>query len=435
MPPARVAPAIAWSDWTNAGTRARELDCPVLLLLETHWSRASLGLAAALESAVIDATTPIGVVAVKADAERRPDLADRYGFGEWPSAAFLTPARRLFGGGAPQSPAEFLDLVGKVDEAWRTRRPEIERGQTDAPPDAFDSPEPHEPSLDEVRLLVARQDDGARAAIDWIIDTLIDPDDGGVRRRPGAAEKLLMTNADVLGLLVHAAAVFGESRHVEAARGVARFVASTLTRVDGAYKASAAGGAAGANIRGTGAPGPSIDSTLLTDANAAMVSSMVRAGAVLDEPALTEAAIAALERTVLVSYKPGDGVGHVAEDPSVRGLLTDHVRLAEALLDAHEATARIPYEMLAEELLHHCCRVMWDLPGGGLFDRADPEDPLKPFELNCRAARVLARAAAESGEPIFEDRAQATLAALQAGPRPRGAEAAALALALMARGL
>jgi uncharacterized protein YyaL (SSP411 family) len=417
MPHARVAPAIAWSDWTNAGTRARELDCPVLLLLETHWSRASLALAAALESPVTDATTPIGVIAVKADAERRPDLADRYGFGEWPSAAFLTPAGRLFAGGAPESPAELFELLGKVGEAWRTRRPEIERCQNDAAPDAVDSPEPHEPSLDEIRLLVARQDAGAHTAIDWIIDTLIDPDDGGVRRRAGAAEKLLMTNADVLDLLVQAAAAFGESRHVEAVRGVARFVTSNLTRVDGAYKASAAG-----------------DSTLLTDASAAMVSSMVGAGAVLEEPVLAEAAIAALERTVLVSYKPGDGVGHVAEDPSVRGLLTDHVRLAEALLDAHEASARIPYGMLAEELLHHCCRVMWDEPGGGFFDRADPADPLKPFELNCRAARVLARAAAQSGEPIFEDRAQATLAALQAGPRPRGAEAAALALALMGRG-
>jgi uncharacterized protein YyaL (SSP411 family) len=119
----------------------------------------------------------------------------------------------------------------------------------------------------------------------------------------------------------------------------------------------------------------------------------------------------------------------------VRGLLTDHIRLAEALLDAHDASARIPYEMLAEELLHHCCRVMWDPSGGGFFDRADPEDPLKPFELNCRAARVLARAAAESGEPHFGERARATLAALRAGPPPRGGEAAALALALAAGGI
>jgi uncharacterized protein YyaL (SSP411 family) len=421
MPHARVVPAIVWSDWTNAGTRARELDCPVLLLLETHWSRASLGLAALLESASADALAPVGAVAATIDAERRPDLADRYGFGEWPSAAFLTPARHMFGGGAPGSPAEFLDLVGKVDEAWRTRRSEIERSRDAAPPDAIDSPEPHEPSLDEIRLLVAGHDDSAHTAIDWIIDTLIDPDDGGVRRRADAAEKLLMTNADVLDLLVQAAAVFGASRHVEAARGVARFVASNLTRGDGAYKASAGGAGS--------------DSTALTDANAAMVSSMVQAGAVLDEPALAEAAIAALERTVLLSYKPGDGVGHVAEDLAVRGLLTDHIRLAEALLDAHDASARIPYEMLAEELLHHCCRVMWDPSGGGFFDRADPEDPLKPFELNCRAARVLARAAAESGEPHFGERARATLAALRAGPQPRGGEAAALALALAAGGM
>jgi hypothetical protein len=417
MPHARVVPAIAWSDWTDAGTRARELDCPILLLLETHWSRASLGLTALLESASAAALAPVGAVVATIDAERRPDLADRYGFGEWPSAAFLTPGRHMFGGGAPGSSAEFLDLLGRVDEAWRTRRSEIERSKNVASTDAADTPEPLEPSLDEVRLLVARHDDSAYTAIDWIIVTLIDPDDGGVRRRADAAEKLLMRNADVLDLLLHAAAAFGAARHVEAARGVAKFVASNLTRDDGAYKASAA------------------DSTLLTDANAAMVSSMVQAGAVLEEPAFAEAAIAALERTVLLSYKPGDGVGHVAEDPSVRGLLTDHVRLAEALFDAHDASARIPYEMLAEELLHYCCRVMWDRSGGGFFDRADPDDPLKPFELNCRAARVLARAAAESGEPMFEERARATLAALQTGPRPRAGEAAALALALGAAGI
>ena len=249
MPNARVALAIAWSDWTNAAARARELNCPILLLLETHWSRASLGLAAVLESASANVSAPVAALAVTIDAERRPDLADRYGFGEWPSAAFLTPSGRLFGGGAPESPAEFLDLLGKVDGAWRTRRSEIDRGPNGVPPEEADSSDAQEASLDDVRLLVARQDDSAPAAIDWIIDTLIDPDDGGVRRRSGAVEKLLMRNADVLDLLVHAAALFGASRYVEAARGVARFVASNLTRVDGAFKASVASGAAGISQR------------------------------------------------------------------------------------------------------------------------------------------------------------------------------------------
>jgi uncharacterized protein YyaL (SSP411 family) len=132
---------------------------------------------------------------------------------------------------------------------------------------------------------------------------------------------------------------------------------------------------------------------------------------------------------VLATYRPGEGVGHVVGDASIRGLLTDQVRLAGALLDAKDAAAREPYGMLAAELLHFACNVLWDAAGGGFLDRAEPGDPLKPFALNCDAARVLARAAAESGEPIFRERARETLEALERDARG-DADATVLALAV-----
>ena len=161
---------------------------------------------------------------------------------------------------------------------------------------------------------------------------------------------------------------------------------------------------------------------------------MVRAGAALDDPALTELAIPSLERVVLATYRPGDGVGHVGDDPGLRGLLVDQVWLAEALMDAHEATALEPYQMLAAELLHYCLRELWDVKGGGFFDRVEPAHPLKPFVLNCRAARTLRRGAEVCGEPMFAERAGATLQALAPASRLHRIDAAALALALLDAG-
>jgi uncharacterized protein YyaL (SSP411 family) len=189
---------------------------------------------------------------------------------------------------------------------------------------------------------------------------------------------------------------------------------------------------AGGFAAGISSDSSETDATLYVDANGRMISAMVRAGAALDAPAVTETAIAALERVVLATYRPGNGVGHVCDDPELRGFLVDQVWLAEALIDAYDATAREPYGMLGAELLHYSIRVMWDDVNGGFFDRAEPAHPLKPFALNCRAARILSRGAEVCGEPMFGERAAATLAALT--PASAGLDrldAAALALAVL----
>jgi uncharacterized protein YyaL (SSP411 family) len=256
-----------------------------------------------------------------------------------------------------------------------------------------------------------------------------------VYRRPARAdwteparEKVLGVNADALDLFVHAAVALRSERWLEQARDIAGFVRTWLADPDGGFAASVA------------LEPPAIDATLLADANGRMISAMIRAGAALDDPGLTEMAVASLERIVLATYRPGDGVGHVCDDPDVRGLLADQISLVHALVDAHEATAREPYGMLAEELLHYCLGVLWDGAAGGFLDRvtpavdkAEPEargvlaERLRPFVMNCAAARALHRVAAASGEPLFADRARETLAALAMGDagRVRALDAAA----------
>ena len=63
------------------------------------------------------------------------------------------------------------------------------------------------------------------------------------------------------------------------------------------------------------------------------------------------AAIDELERVVGGSYRPGDGLVRDRDGIRVRGSVGDHVRGASALLTAFELTGRLPYAMLAEELM------------------------------------------------------------------------------------
>ena len=106
--------------------------------------------------------------------------------------------------------------------------------------------------------------------------------------------------------------------------------------------------------------------------------------------------------------------------------------LDDAQLDAFEATGNVTYRMLAEELVLHTMRTLWDEPEGGFFDRApDPEsdvgllqDRLKPFAANCIAARLLYRTARLCGREA--------LAAVRHEAADAGPLAAELVLALTA---
>ncbi len=88
-------------------------------------------------------------------------------------------------------------------------------------------------------------------------------------------------------------------------------------------------------------------------------------------------AVDALESLVRRSYEPGDGL--VGLDA------VTHLRCASALLAAFDLSGRLPYAMLAEELLRHARR-HWAEPETGTFDAH--------FGANCVALRVVCRIAA-----------------------------------------
>ncbi len=87
--------------------------------------------------------------------------------------------------------------------------------------------------------------------------------------------------------------------------------------------------------------------------------------------ATAQAPIDELERLASSSYQPGSGMAETFDSD---------VSMASALLTAFAVTDRLPYAMLAEELLHHASA---SLSSGALS-----------FQSACRAANALSRLAA-----------------------------------------
>src|SRR6185503_13251957 len=93
-----------------------------------------------------------------------------------------------------------------------------------------------------------------------------------------------------------------------------------------------------------------------------------------------------LERVVGGAYRPGAGVAHTCDGARADGSPIDQVRASTALLTAFECTGRLPYSMLAEELIQHAQRDAWDV--GDVV-------------VHCEAARVFCRLAALHDDPEY----------------------------------
>lgn len=118
----------------------------------------------------------------------------------------------------------------------------------------------------------------------------------------------------------------------------------------------------------------------------ASVEACLRAAEIVDQDGLVQDAIDHLERVVGGSYRPGDGLVRERGGIRVRCSVDDHVRGASALLTAFELTGRLPYSMLAEELIAIARRE--PPPGGG---------PV----IQCELARVLCRLATLHDDPGY----------------------------------
>ncbi len=116
---------------------------------------------------------------------------------------------------------------------------------------------------------------------------------------------------------------------------------------------------------------------------------------------LLAAAIDELGRIVGRAYEPGEGLSR-APGSDARGTLEDHVHTAVALLAGYRVTGRLPYSMLAEELMRFARRCWWSDEAGCFLETDAPEAATDALvAVNCDAVRVLSRISALHADPEY----------------------------------
>ena len=481
-------PTIEWLSWSmDAFARARAEGKPILLSLSASWCHwcHEMDRTTYRDPRVV-ALVEDAFVPVRVDADRRPDISERYLIGGLPTTAFLTVDGDVIAGGNYIARERMAGVLEQVSRAFAGRQQELAaRAGTGAFSDVrlvdanatlddilasvfetYDEEfggfgtEPKFPLTAPIMLaldIYKRSGDGRmRTVAETTLDAmargaLYDAVDGGFFRYATTRdwqlphdEKLLDVNAALLGVYVRAAEVLQSDRYRDLAAALVRYAATWLADPDGGWCGSQTAdrdyyALPTAAARRAARP-PAVDETLYAGWNSAMVSAQLQAAHLLADTGAGEAAMAALERILSRCYAPGGGIAHFFDGhPQVRGLLDDQILAIEAALDAFEATGNITYEMLAEEIGHYMLRALWDPEDGGFLDRAisiETEEigllrtRLKPFASNCDAARALLRLDAHSGNHEFGEKARAALALMHPLACTRGPQSAHYLLAV-----
>src|SRR5437773_1419696 len=91
-PPAGPAPRIEWWEWGQAAfQRAQQFNRPILLNVVVSWSRQCRQMEATWSDRRIVGLVNQRFVPVRVDADRHPEVRDRYPSGDWPSVTILVP--------------------------------------------------------------------------------------------------------------------------------------------------------------------------------------------------------------------------------------------------------------------------------------------------------------------------------------------------------
>ena len=454
----RAPTAVRWLPWSAAAfERARVEGKVILLSLHTAWSRACHEMDAAcyVDQSIAEEINN-RFVPVRVDADRRPDIAERYDLGGLPTTAFLDGDGDILGGGTFVPPQRLRDALRRLRQPVSTPNPQLQTSNRDQAREqgalgvgslefGIDSVEalttavfetfdlqhagfgraPKFPLAAPVRLaLELSRESGSGDFADYAARTLdtmgwsalYDEDGGGFFRCATSSdwlepqrEKLLVTNAVLLDLYLEAGVTMGNERWLGRAADVLEYVQTKLASAPGeGWRAS-----------------EESDGARLSDVNAAMVSAALHASTVFGDETLGGLALQSRETVLLATYRPGHGVAHCRG--GVRGLLTDHVAMITAQLDAWDTTGDVVYRMMAEELAHFAVRTMWDETQGGFFDRVSAGEEgelgllrrsLKPFVLNCEAAEALHRLSLAAEDASLSEYAIRALDSVQ-GDAPR----------------
>jgi uncharacterized protein YyaL (SSP411 family) len=420
--------SIDWRTWTTETfTHAHATKRPVLLVITAAWSAACRAMDDEV-FAVPEVARLIRerVVAVRVDADRRPDIADRYGAGGWPSTLLLTADGDPLCGGTYIDAEQLIALIEDVAERLRAdpagirrlalearrarqhppQRGEDDGGEGEAPSGQNVNPLPwgegrvrglllgeydsrHGGFGAEAKFPLAApvafalrlaQRDNDEAMLDVAITTLDrmgwdglsssadDRDAGAFHRACARPDWTEPDRAHLLDVQADMIRLYLDAWTITGADRYRDRARDALDYVERTLHDRGSAGNGGGFFASEHAG--QVDRVLLTDANARMIRTLLHASRVLDDVSFAEIAARAAERIIPAVYGRGAGVAHVFDTHArVRGLLTDQVHASAALLDLGQASGDPTYLDLSDELMRSSLRKLWDPHAGAFLDR------------------------------------------------------------------
>jgi uncharacterized protein YyaL (SSP411 family) len=194
---------------------------------------------------------------------------------------------------------------------------------------------------------------------------------------------------------------------------------------------------------------PYVDKTIYTGWNGMCVSAYVQAGRALGLAEPVAFALKSLDRLLEAVWSPELGLAHVVAygegvgAARIAGVLEDYGFVANAALDAWEATGELRYFEAARAIGDTMLARFWDAAGGGFFDaefdagaigalraRRKPLQDSPTPSGNAVAATLLLRLHALTGDAMYEARAMETLETFAGVVEHFGLYAASYGLAL-----
>ncbi|HEX2677281.1 MAG TPA: DUF255 domain-containing protein [Polyangiales bacterium] len=467
-----AAHAIAWQPWARATfERARHEHKYLLVSVETEWCHwchvmNDVTFRDPRVLQILDAK----FIAVRVDADARPDVAEAYQRWGWPATGLLSPEAEpilnLRGCRAPEELAQILATVaagggrdasaaiaqraaGAATADWSAiatfARAQLDR-EWDAKQSGWGTPQkyPYAAPVEHALFLAATANDAARkqqalAALGQYA-RLIDPVWGGMYQYSVYAdwahphyEKVHTVQAGALATFVQAFRATGDRQWLTRARQIESYLVQHLLAADGAFYANQ-----DADVGREGEPGhmlgedfyalpadararvtqPGIDTHEFASYNGMSIAALCALyEATLDANVLAEAVRAydAIER----DHRRGDGYTHAAHDSDPLEYFTDDAEMARALLALHEATGDARYLDRLHALVRHVLATFEDREHGGFFTHTPDAQAVGalarvPMSMsdNARFARVLLALSRSEGDDELRTHAERALRAL-----------------------
>jgi uncharacterized protein YyaL (SSP411 family) len=467
MDDAADATKVEWREWgTEPFEIAERASKPVLLSLVTPWSAECREMdTTTYAEPRIAANVNDGFVPVRVDADRNPQVRERYNMGGFPSTVFLTPDGEVLTGATFLGVDGFRGILDSVRRTWDSKGTEagsVPRALgDDAPPAGTVDARIEEHMVEQllgtfddefggwgsdvkfplprtVEFALVRAPEQATRTLEAIQTHLLDTYDGGFYRyarnrnwRDVRREKLTDENAALVRAFAHGYRYTGDDSYREAAERGVECLTTTLWTGD-AVAGSQGGDEAYFTLEPTDredAEPPSVDETVFADKNGLAIDALLRVVAYTDDDSARGYARQA--REFVCDHLVDDGaVTHYQTDDEAapRGLLLDQARVLTGLTTSWAVLGEPgPVEAIADWTIENRQDESGVFADGPMADVGLLSETLHPLDTTVECADALLDLAMLTGEDRYERAARRAVEAFAGASERMGVEVAGYA--------